>query len=107
MGNQTQATRWATASDGLCLTCNNAPHCQYRATRGNALWFCEMFDTYVEPVRRGNGDGLGLTSNPTSRLADCAEAHATHAGLCVNCRHLEQCMHSKATGGVWHCEDYE
>jgi len=107
MGNQAQATRWATASDGLCLTCNNAPHCQYRATRGNALFFCEMFDIYAEPVRRGNGNRLSLTSNPTSPLTGYTQAPPAHAGLCVNCMHLEQCMHSRPTGGVWHCEDYE
>ena len=107
MGNETQATRFATASDGLCLTCNNASHCQYRATRGNALLFCEMFDIYVEPARRGNGDGPNRTSNPTSRLAGYAETPPPNAGLCVNCRHLEHCMHSRPTGGVWHCENYE
>jgi hypothetical protein len=66
-----------------------------------------MFDIYVEPVRRGNGDDLSLTSNPTSQLAGYPEAPTANAGLCVNCKHLESCMNSRPTGGVWHCEDYE
>ena len=107
MEDQTQVRRWATPSDGLCLTCNNAPHCQYRATRGNALLFCEMFDTYVEPVRGGNGDGLSPSFDSTSRPAGHTETPSPNAGLCVNCKHLGHCMHPRPAGGVWHCEDYE
>lgn len=107
MEKETLTRRWATPSDGLCLTCNNASHCQYRAARGNALLFCEMFDSYIEPVRRGNGDGMRLSDNPTAQLADSPETTSRDAGLCVNCRHLEHCMHPRPAGGIWHCEDYE
>jgi hypothetical protein len=80
---------------GLCATCNNAPTCMYRGTRGPAL-FCETFDGYAAAGER-------TAVRPESSVPATAAA----AGLCANCVNLESCMHVKPAGGVWHCEDYE
>ena len=67
---------------GLCMTCNNAPTCFYRASRGPGL-FSEMFDDYVAPVARVNeriavrssGSSLGFqaTEEETSRYKGLSE----------------------------------
>ena len=93
-------------SGGLCMTCNNAPGCYYRARRGPAL-FCEMFDNYMPPVER-------INSAQASPLVDSAVAPrapekqvSKYAGLCMNCDHRQACAYPKPEGGIWHCEDYE
>ena len=91
---------------GLCMTCNNAPTCFYRATRGPGL-FCEMFDDYVAPgvqaVVRGGPDHSG-----SARVTGSATGEgAVFTGLCMNCDHRLVCEHAKAEGGVWHGEQYE
>jgi hypothetical protein len=94
------------ASGGLCMTCNNAPTCYYRARRGPAL-FCELFDDYAPPVERARSEPA-LPSADSSPAPRAAEQEASkYTGLCVNCRHRATCAHPRPTGGVWHCEDYE
>jgi hypothetical protein len=92
-------------SGGLCLTCNNAPTCYYRATRGPAL-FCELFDNYLPPPELGGGKPVPRTDASTALRAAEEEA-GKFTGLCMNCGHRATCQHPRPVGGVWHCEDYE
>jgi hypothetical protein len=91
---------------GLCMTCNNAPSCYYRARRGPAL-FCELFDGYAPPAERITSERAAppVASSPALRAAE--QEASKYTGLCVNCRHRATCLHPRPTGGVWHCEDYE
>jgi hypothetical protein len=92
---------------GLCSTCNNAPHCYYRARRGPAL-FCELFDNYVPPVARTSRVQVPSSADSSTALRAAEEEEAPkYTGLCMNCRHRATCGHPRLTGGVWHCEDYE
>ena len=93
-------------SGGLCWTCNNAPTCYYRATRGPAL-FCELFDDYVPPAERLAGTKAPLLAKTSVALPAAEEDGEKYSGLCMNCRHRATCMHPRATGGIWHCEDYD
>lgn len=93
-------------SGGLCMTCNNAPSCYYRATRGPAL-FCELFDDYVPPAERPASTKAPLPAESSVALRAAEEDGEKYSGLCMNCRHRGTCGHPGATGGVWHCEDYE
>jgi hypothetical protein len=93
-------------SGGLCMTCNNAPGCYHRARRGPAL-FCELFDGYAPPVEWTRVARATPLSEPRPAARAVKEEGPKYAGLCMNCRHRATCGHPKATGGVWHCEDYE
>jgi len=86
-------------SPGLCLTCNNAPGCYYRARRGPAL-FCELFDDFVDLAAPRGGFGAAPVTTP-------AKPAPARAGLCGNCEHQQTCTHPRPEAGVWHCEDYE
>ena len=92
-------------SGGLCMTCNNAPTCFYRATRGPAL-FCELFDDYVPQARELGGADPTSPARSAVALQAPAQEDAKYTGLCVNCEHRTTCAHPRPTGGVWHCEDY-
>jgi hypothetical protein len=96
-------------SSGLCMTCNNAPTCIYRAARGPVL-LCETFDTYTNtntpPVALANRrPGAGPTY---AQVLEPVESETnSFSGLCVNCQHRATCVHPRPAGGVWHCEDYD
>ncbi len=90
---------------GLCSTCNNAPSCFYRATRGPAL-FCELFDDYVPPVERTSTEKALPSADSSAALRAAEEETSKYTGLCVNCENRRTCAHPKPAGGVWHCEDY-
>ena len=92
-------------SQGLCLTCNNAPSCFYHQSRGPAL-FCELFDNYA-PLAFQTDVAMAppaATPSVTDRAAE-GEA-AEYTGLCMNCENRRVCKHPKPEGGVWHCENY-
>ena len=88
---------------GLCLTCNNAPSCYYRATRGPAL-FCELFDDYVPPVREAADSRASVAHSSAPVTSD--EETTSYVGLCMNCENRLSCRHPKPVGGIWHCENY-
>ena len=90
---------------GLCSTCNNAPSCFYRATRGPAL-FCELFDDYVPSVERTRVEKALPSADSSAALRAAEEETSKYTGLCVNCENRRTCAHPKPAGGVWHCEDY-
>ena len=87
---------------GLCSTCNNAPTCFYRASRGPAL-FCELFDDYVPPVRQTRD--IGVASAAAASVAPQRDG-AEYVGLCMNCENRQACALPKPAGGIWHCEEY-
>jgi hypothetical protein len=91
---------------GLCLTCNNARHCYYLASRGPAL-FCELFDDRTDAALRSRGPAAGPSVESSETFRPAEDPAAKYAGLCVNCKHRTTCTHPRPTGGVWHCEDYE
>ena len=90
---------------GLCMTCNNAPSCFYRATRGPSL-FCEMFDDYVAPVVRTFDRESPVSSGSPVAFGATEDITAGFTGLCMNCDNRRTCRHSQRGGGVWHCEEY-
>ena len=91
---------------GLCITCNNAPTCFFRASRGPAL-FCELFDDYVSPVSRISRAFDSVPQDAPLAASAVRDDAALYTGLCVNCGHQATCTHSKPVGGIWHCEDYD
>ena len=92
---------------GLCMTCNNAPTCFYRATRGPGL-FCEMFDDYVPPpVVRPVKRKAPRSSDMATALGATKQDDSAYSGLCMNCDHRGTCKQPKPSWGVWHCENYE
>ena len=93
-------------SRGLCMTCNNAPTCFYRASRGPAL-YCETFDDYVEPAMRTANRLASPSADRPKALPPTEEDASPIAGLCINCDHRRSCRHPRPLGGVWHCEDYK
>jgi hypothetical protein len=93
-------------SEGLCMTCNNAPACYYHARRGPAL-FCELFDDYTPPIERGAVAPVAARERTSAVRRETPDSAPTLTGLCINCEHRRACAHPKQEGGVWHCEDYE
>ena len=92
-------------TEGLCSTCNNAPDCYYRATRGPAL-FCELFDDYVPPTLRTRDEGVLLSVKPPVGPIAQEQEGAKFEGLCMNCENRRTCTLLQLAGGVWHCEEY-
>ncbi len=93
-------------SDGLCTTCNNAPTCTCRATRGFDAQHCEMFDDYSPAVGRG-----ALNDAEQLMARDSTDQQTTvddvlFSGLCVNCENRHTCRAALSAGGIWHCEEY-
>ena len=92
---------------GLCMTCNNAPTCFYRATRGPGL-FCEMFDNYAPPRIVRPSKRMATKARDTAQEPVAAEQdQSAYTGLCMNCDHRGTCKQPKPAWGVWHCENYE
>ena len=85
---------------GLCMTCNNAPHCYYRKRRGGDALFCEMFDD--SGSYRHHYTSYDDTNDESSNSAPAASAR----GLCTNCLYRQTCHLPKPESGVWHCELY-
>ena len=107
MTQEVDTMRVTDGSGGLCMTCNNAPTCYYRATRGPAL-FCELFDDYVPPGVRTSRPEVPLSAHSSmARPTTAEEEPSKYTGLCMNCEHRRTCTYPKQEGGVWHCEDYE
>ena len=90
---------------GLCLTCNNAANCTYRARRGFDALFCEMFDDYVPTP---NGKKANRNEQPTQaasrKAAKPAQLYAK--GLCSTCENRDCCAFPRPEGGIWHCEEF-
>jgi len=102
-----QATSIETTNGyGLCITCNNAPTCFFRASRGPAL-FCELFDDYAPPMSRKTRAFDSVAQDAPLAASAARDNAALYTGLCVNCGHQATCTHSKSAGGIWHCEDYD
>jgi hypothetical protein len=101
-----QATRSETTNGyGLCMTCNNAPTCFFRASRGPAL-FCELFDDYVPPVSQTPRTFASMPQDTSLVASTTGEDATQYTGLCMNCDQRHTCRHPKPAGGVWHCENY-
>ncbi len=83
---------------GICITCNHLKDCLHRLTNGQVIWFCEEFDDYVPPKPRPTLTALKPDPKPDNQEG--------YMGLCVNCEHRAECIHSKTPGGIWHCEEY-
>jgi len=84
---------------GICVTCNHLKDCLHRLANGHVIWFCEEFDDYVPPKPR-------KLANPAKQVHSNPGNHEGYMGLCVNCEHRAECIHSKTPGGIWHCEEY-
>jgi hypothetical protein len=84
---------------GICTTCNYAPECVNSTNSENPVLFCEMFDDYVEPVRK---EKPAVQPKPAPKEPETGELK----GLCVNCENRATCNFPKPEGGVWHCEEY-
>ena len=83
---------------GICSTCNHIEDCLHRLGNGMVIWLCEQFDDYVPQKPR-------LVPKMSKPLAAPSNQEAFR-GLCVNCEHRLECIHSKTPGGIWHCEEY-
>lgn len=83
---------------GLCVTCNHRPHCAFKQSSDTVVHQCEEFD----------GESPRLIAPPHVEAGAPEEAPDPfrYNGLCVNCDHRSGCMHARATGGVWTCEEY-
>lgn len=86
----------------ICTSCNHADGCNHR-DRG-PIWNCEDFDdsgpAFLEP-------SLGEKQAwAQAMLAAVATTDRVTLGICSNCVELPTCGLPRATGGVWHCEQY-
>ncbi len=98
---KTSAPEEVSPSKGLCVTCNEEPHCAYAKSATRPILYCEMFDEgqTEEPVqveKSPDPPRAAERENPVSRLK----------GLCANCDLRDTCTFPKPEGGVWHCEEY-
>ncbi len=87
---------------GLCITCNNISDCSFRAIDANRLiWYCELFDCFVEVEKVVETAKAILGSQPLEK------GYGKYEGLCANCKNCLTCIFTKPEGGIWHCEEYE
>ena len=87
---------------GLCVTCNNAGTCSFRASDAHRLvWYCELFDCFVEVEEVVEAAKAILDSQPLEK------GYGKYDGLCANCKNCLTCIFTKPEGGIWHCEEYE
>lgn len=83
---------------GICSTCNHIEDCLHRLGNGIVIWFCEQFDDFVQQKPRA----VITMSKPSVTLNNKEKFQ----GLCINCEHRLECIHSRTVGGIWHCEEY-
>jgi len=87
---------------GLCVTCNNASTCSFRASDAERLvWYCELFDCFVKVEEVLEAAKAILDSKPLEK------GYNKFEGLCMNCARCTTCTFPKPDGGIWHCEEYE
>lgn len=85
---------------GLCSTCNNTPSCSFRLIDPKRLiWYCELFDYYVQVKEQIPKSKAILDSIPESK-------NTRFKGLCMNCEICDTCTYPKPESGIWHCEEY-
>jgi hypothetical protein len=85
---------------GLCLNCSTAETCMY-TKNGKAVHHCEEFDAVANVTSTMLRQPIRVASSISPKDPTGLK------GLCVNCDHHANCLHAKAQGGVWHCEDYQ
>ena len=76
---------WGKEVRGLCGSCRHAPGCLYLKTTDSIVVQCEVFESAEAK------DPFPLEGK----------------GLCANCFKNTVCRLSRASSGVWHCEEYE
>jgi hypothetical protein len=96
-------------NQGLCSTCNEAPHCVYAKNATSPILYCEMFDDSQpeEKAEIGHSEDLNQDQDETeTKTVQENPSHGQLKGLCVNCDHRHHCTFPKPEGGIWHCEEY-
>lgn len=78
----------------LCVSCVHAADCIYR-TKGKAVHHCDEYEGIA-----GFESRIMVQPEPVHENPEMLQ------GLCLNCKHKENCT-LKTQGGVWHCEEYE
>ena len=87
---------------GLCVTCNNVGTCSFRASDAERLiWYCELFDCFVEVEEVLEAAKAILASTPLEK------GYGKYKGLCSNCKNCMTCIFTKPESGIWHCEEFE
>jgi len=87
---------------GLCITCNNASSCSFRASEEDRLiYFCELFDCFVEAEELVEAAKIILETQPLNT------GNGKLKGLCINCKKCMTCTFTRPDAGTWHCEEYE
>jgi hypothetical protein len=83
----------------LCMSCDHAPICMYRANSSRTMSRCEYFrqKSNSPPGSQHNEFGYGNKLQSSNGFL----------GLCSSCENRQQCTFQKAKDGVWHCEEYE
>lgn len=61
-------------------------------------------------TNRHRSGSMKSTKGPSSTwddtLAPALVKSSGFAGLCVDCVDRETCLYARASGGIWHCEEY-
>jgi len=85
---------------GLCVSCKNAPKCDYLKIAKKPVLQCSEFQ--------------GFESRPMKKAPDLkpkkpeeADDASKFMGLCRTCEIRKTCKYPKPEGGVWHCDEYE
>lgn len=82
----------------LCTTCNHFDGCINAKEHQRPIHNCEEFDSYTQLVEEP-----AVEAQPKEVKAEDTKKYI---GICINCDHREDCMHSSTEGGIWHCEEY-
>ena len=93
---------------GLCLTCNNCVNCNFRQNHNKIIWQCEEYDGST--IRQSKNNQIDKTGSEEIHINSKGTGKGNeviYKGLCVNCENRFTCIHGKAEGGVWHCENYQ
>lgn len=89
---------------GLCMTCDQAPACGWRARDPERpVFHCEEFrcDEATGGCRQPSSASLA-----TEARAAAPPLRGRDKGLCMNCDCRDGCTFRIPEGGVWRCEEY-
>lgn len=84
---------------GLCSSCRHTRTCTLPRRTDRPTLHCEEFELADDRAGLPVQAGLG-------RPSAAGESGEPVLGLCRTCENLAGCMHARAQGGIWHCEEY-
>ena len=91
---------------GLCSTCEGRATCTFPHHEDRPTLFCEEFDWWWQYRMETAAMANSPVRKAELRTTEVTQKTSKYRGLCATCENQETCVFPKASGGVWHCEEF-